>query len=101
MREMSGQRCKGGFIDISLAAGSDEVIDLIGKAIDSAGVSHPETRPISETIAQAIGERRPSLCKDLDVRLDYCWPLHPVTAVLLGPSSRRRFGQNKEASSGF
>lgn len=54
-------KVQGRFIDISLAAGSDEVIDLIGKAIDSTEVSHPETRPISETIARSIGERRPSL----------------------------------------
>lgn len=94
-------KVQGRFIDISLAAGSDEVIDLIGKAIDSTGVSHPETRPISETIARSIGERRPSLCKDLDVRLDHCWPLHPITAVLLGPSSRRRFGQNERSIFGF
>ena len=94
-------KVQGRFIDISLAAGSDEVIDLIGKAIDSTGVSHPETRPISETIARSIGERRPSLCKDLDARLDHCWPLHPITAVLLGPSSRRRFGQNERSIFGF
>ena len=94
-------KVQGRFIDISLAAGSDEVIDLIGKAIDSTEVSHPETRPISETIARSIGERRPSLCKDLDVRLDHCWPLHPITAVLLGPSSRRRFGQNERSIFGF
>jgi hypothetical protein len=94
-------KVQGRFIDISLAAGSDEVIDLIGKAIDSTDISHPETRPISETIARSIGERRPSLCKDLDVRLDHCWPLHPITAVLLGPSSRRRFGQNERSIFGF
>jgi len=94
-------KVQGRFIDISLAAGSDEVIDLIGKAIDSTGISHPETRPVAETIARSIGERRPSLCKDLDARLDHCWPLHPITAVLLGPSSRRRFGQNERSIFGF
>ncbi len=33
--------------------------------------------------------------------LDRCWPLHPVTAALLGPSSRRRFGQNERSVFGF
>jgi hypothetical protein len=94
-------KVQGRFIDISLAAGSDEVIDLIGKAIDSTDILHPETHSISETIARSIGERRPSLVKDLDVRLDLCWPLHPITAVLLGPSSRRRFGQNERSIFGF
>jgi hypothetical protein len=94
-------KVQGRFVDISLAAGSDEVIDLIGKAIDSKNVPHSETRYIAETIARAIGERRPSLCKDLNIRLDHCWPLHPITAVLLGPSSRRRFGQNERSIFGF
>lgn len=94
-------KVQGRFVDISLAAGSDEVIDLIGRAIDSRDASHPETKSLSATVAQSIGERRPSICKDLDNRLDKCWPLHPITAVLLGPSSRRRFGQNERSIFGF
>jgi hypothetical protein len=94
-------KVQGRYVDISLAAGSDEVIDLIGKALDSKDVLHPETKELSATVAHSIGERRPSICKDLDQRLDRCWPLHPVTAVLLGPSSRRRFGQNERSIFGF
>src|SRR5690606_31481448 len=30
-----------------------------------------------------------------------CWPLHPVVASLLGPISRRRFGQNQRSIFGF
>ena len=33
--------------------------------------------------------------------LDDCWPLHPVVAALLGPISRRRFGQNQRSIFGF
>lgn len=94
-------KVQGRFVDISLAAGSDEVIDLIGKAIKSEDVPRRETRGIAASIARSIAERRPSICKDLDARLDRCWPLHPVTAVLLGPSSRRRFGQNERSIFGF
>jgi hypothetical protein len=94
-------KIQGRFIDISLAAGSDEIIDLIGRAIDSDGAQHAETKSLSATIAKSIGERRPSICNDLHLRLDKCWPLHPVTAILLGPSSRRRFGQNERSIFGF
>jgi hypothetical protein len=94
-------KIQGRFVDISLTAGSDEVIDLIGRAIDSKNAPHPETRDLSDSVAQAISDRRPSTCKDLNLRLDRCWPLHPVTAVLLGPSSRRRFGQNERSIFGF
>jgi hypothetical protein len=34
-------------------------------------------------------------------RLDRCWPLHPATAALLGPVSRRRFGQNERSTFAF
>lgn len=94
-------KVQGRFVDISLAAGSDEVIDLIGKAIQSESVPRRETRGIAASIARSIAERRPSICNNLDARLDRCWPLHPVTAVLLGPSSRRRFGQNERSIFGF
>src|SRR5690625_7800697 len=33
--------------------------------------------------------------------LKNCWPLHPVVACLLGPISRRRFGQNQRSIFGF
>lgn len=94
-------KVQGRFVDISLAAGSDEVIDLIGRAIDSKSYPHPETKALSDAVARAIGDSRPSTCIDLNRRLDQCWPLHPVTAVLLGPSSRRRFGQNERSIFGF
>ena len=34
-------------------------------------------------------------------RLSSCWPLHPVVVCLLGPISRRRFGQNQRSLFGF
>ena len=34
-------------------------------------------------------------------RLSACWPLHPVVTCLLGPISRRRFGQNQRSLFGF
>ena len=33
--------------------------------------------------------------------LEACWPLHPAVACLLGPISRRRFGQNQRSLFGF
>ena len=62
---------------------------------------HPETVRSAEAIAQSIRSRRPGTPADLAARLDKCWPLHPVTAVVLGPMSRRRFGQNERSVFGF
>ena len=44
---------------------------------------------------------RPVDSERLAVLLERCWPLHPVVACLLGPISRRRFGQNQRSVFGF
>lgn len=93
-------KIQGRFIDIPLVAGSDELVELTGKAIDTK-VLHTWTQPLSKKIADSIRSRRPSVNVDFWERLDKCWPLHPVTAALLGPTSRRRFGQNERSTFGF
>ncbi len=93
-------KVQGRFVDIPVVAGIDEVIELIGGAIRSSEI-HPASQAIAEQIAQAIQARRPSSPPQLAESLDRCWPLHPVTAALLGPSSRRRFGQNERSVFGF
>lgn len=93
-------KIQGRFSDIPLIAGVDEVIDLLGRAIVS-DQRHPETVVLVEAIAQSIRSRRRGTRADLAARLDECWPLHPVTAIVLGPMSRRRFGQNERSVFGF
>ena len=39
--------------------------------------------------------------RPLAAMLEACWPLHPLVACLLGPISRRRFGQNQRSIFGF
>jgi hypothetical protein len=93
-------KIQGRFTDVPLIAGVDEVIDLLGRAIVSER-SHSENIRSAEAISQSIRSRRPGMPADLAVRLENCWPLHPVTAVVLGPMSRRRFGQNERSVFGF
>ena len=93
-------KVQGRFVDIPIVAGTDEVIELIGGAI-SCAEPHPASRVVAKKIAQAIQHRRPTSPQSLAEALDRCWPLHPVTAALLGPSSRRRFGQNERSVFGF
>jgi hypothetical protein len=94
-------KVQGRFLDISLTANSDEQIDLIGAAIATSDVKHPETASIAKIVARSIMQRRSTAVAHLDSKLDACWPLHPVTAALLGPSSKRRFGQNERSIFGF
>jgi hypothetical protein len=93
-------KIQGRFIDIPLIAGVDEVVDLLRRAIVSDR-RHPSTADNAEAIAKSIKSRRPGSAGDLARRLDACWPLHPVTAAVLGPMSRRRFGQNERSVFGF
>lgn len=96
-------KVQGRFVDIPLAAGSDETIDLIGRAIqaDCPPALAKQVKGIAETVAQTIRTRRPSSAPHLGEALARCWPLHPVTAALLGPSAKRRFGQNERSIFGF
>jgi hypothetical protein len=93
-------KIQGRFTDIPLIAGVDEVIDLLSHAIASQK-RHPSTADAAESVASAISSRRPGSANDLGHHLDKCWPLHPVTAAVLGPMSRRRFGQNERSIFGF
>lgn len=95
-------KVQGRFVDIPLVAAADEVIELVGKAIT---VENPpdlaEAHKLAEKIAATIRARRPGTPATLATSLKACWPLHPVTASLLGPISRRRFGQNERSTFGF
>lgn len=94
-------KIQGRFVDIPLVAAVDEVLELTARAIDSADIRHPYSEPWCKAVANTIRKNRPAAPSDLAHRLDRCWPLHPVTAALLGPVSKRRFGQNERSTFGF
>lgn len=94
------RKVQGRYIDIPLVAASDEVVELTGRAMHTS-YPHPESLAIARQVAQSIRHHRPGLGTDFADRLDRCWPLHPVTAALLGPVSKRRFGQNERSTFGF
>jgi hypothetical protein len=93
-------KIQGRYGDISFVATGDEVVQLIGNAIES-NLPHPQSLEAARTVAAAIANRRPSVGQSMAELLDKCWPLHPITAALLGPASRRQFGQNERSVFGF
>ena len=93
-------KVQGRYVDIPLVTAVEEVVDLIGKAIDT-DLKHPESLSTAKVIANSIRNRRAGIPSDFAACLDSCWPIHPATAVLLGPLSRRRFGQNERSVFGF
>lgn len=92
-------KIQGRFADVPINVAGEEQIALIGHAIQAD--APPSIRPIANGIAAAIQHNRPGTGSHLDQELADCWPLHPVVACLLGPLSRRRFGQNQRSVFGF
>ena len=93
-------KVQGRYLDMPFVAASDEIVELIGRAIEA------ERRPewmldASKAIANSIRARRPAVGQDFSIGLAACWPLHPAMAALLGPISKRQFGQNERSTFGF
>lgn len=93
-------KVQGRYVDIPLVAGSDEVVSLIGRAL-RVDYKHPASVKIAERVSKVIRKRRPSAATNIKELLDACWPLHPVTAAMLGPASKKRFGQNERSVFSF
>ena len=93
-------KIQGRFVDLIVNTASEEQIDLISRAIES---DHRPEKPSARasTVAAFLRRDRPQDTKRLAAVLEACWPLHPVVTCLLGPISRRRFGQNQRSIFGF
>ena len=101
-REMHDEWAKiqGRFVDLIVNTKGEEQIELISRAIQS---DHHPPNPgvIATTTARNLRRDRPGEARRLAAMLEACWPLHPVVACLLGPISRRRFGQNQRSIFAF
>lgn len=93
-------KIQGRYSDIPLVAAGDEVVSLIARAIE-VRARPPWALDAARAIAEAIRSRRPSVGPDIEEALAACWPLHPAMAALLGPASKRQFGQNERSVFGF
>ncbi|MEX0959201.1 MAG: ATP-binding protein [Burkholderiales bacterium] len=93
-------KIQGRFIDLIVNTGGEEQIDLISRAIES---DHRPKQPgaLAAAVAGFARRDRAGDATRLAAMLEACWPLHPVVACLLGPISRRRFGQNQRSIFGF
>ncbi|APZ51089.1 ATP-binding protein [Salipiger abyssi] len=101
-REMRDEwsKIQGRYIDLAVNAAGEEQIELISRAIESGRVpAKPGKLP--SIVASEVKRQRPAASSYLPETLEGCWPLHPVVACLLGPISRRRFGQNQRSIFGF
>lgn len=95
------EKVQGRFSDIPLVTSSDETIELIGKAIKCDSSVSKEAYRICYDVANCIKTKRYSISDDFHQLLQECWPIHPVTAMMLGPASKKQYGQNERSVFGF
>ncbi len=93
-------KIQGRFIDLVVNTAGEEQIELISRAIESDPCPRKFHR-LAATVANFARRDRVGDAQRLASMLEACWPLHPVVACLLGPISRRRFGQNQRSIFGF
>ena len=93
-------KIQGRFADVPINVAGEEQVELIARAIEADDAPQANAEQ-ALAVAKAIRAQRPATAVDLGERLHECWPLHPVVACLLGPLSRRRFGQNQRSVFGF
>jgi len=91
-------KVQGRFVDLVVNITGDEQLDLISRAIETDGRT-PRV-PSVATVASVVRANR-TTPQDIVRTLQKCWPLHPIVACLVGPISRRRFGQNQRSLFGF
>lgn len=87
-------KIQGRFTDLAISIGPDEQLELLGRAIEVDGRLRKSATLSRQVAAMLHRSTPPGLLRD-------CWPLHPITACLLGPISRRRFGQNQRSLFSF
>lgn len=97
----SWAKIQGRFVDISISVSLEETIELIGEALGHQRAVR-KAIPLSEDcVNQLRPARKKTEAKRLVGKLARTAPLHPLTACLLGPLSRRRFGQNQRSVFSF
>lgn len=93
-------KIQGRFVDLPVNTIGEEQVDLISRAIE-CNKATPRSKDQSKAVAKIARKDRNQDADRLAEKLKNCWPLHPVVACLLGPISRRRFGQNQRSIFGF
>ncbi|WP_281222282.1 hypothetical protein [Photobacterium sanguinicancri] len=92
-------KIQGRYNDILYNVSTDETVALIGKSIVSRSPNTQEDNYVTQLLAALNDSQERKV--QLRERLKQCAPLHPLTALLLGPLSKRRFSQNERSTFSF
>ncbi|MGF1688788.1 hypothetical protein L4C36_19230 [Photobacterium japonica] len=92
-------KIQGRYNDILYNVSTDETVALIGQSIVSRKTNTEEDKHVTQVLT-ALNDSQERK-EQLRQRLQQCAPLHPLTALLLGPLSKRRFSQNERSTFSF
>ncbi len=93
-------KIQGRFIDLAINVAGEEQIALITKAINAPKTPTSYTHT-SKYISKLIADNKQGVQSHIHANLSQTFPLHPITTCLLGPLSKRRFGQNQRSIFAF
>ena len=93
-------KVQGRYFDIPYSVAIDEVIYLLAEAISGRKTTTAEKKLCRE-VGTELKDARLGSSKNLSDQLSSIFPLHPLCGVLLGPFTRKRFGQNERSLFGF
>jgi hypothetical protein len=93
-------KIQGRYIDIPINISGDEQIELVSKAIVHDGPPAYATE-IAKVATLFIQSKKPTFNTAMSKSLANAWPLNPLTTILLGPLSKRSYGQNQRSIFSF
>ncbi|MBE9397448.1 hypothetical protein IOQ59_09265 [Pontibacterium sp. N1Y112] len=91
-------KVQGRYADIPYQVSTDETLALIGKSIVG---KEREDQQLPSSVLKAVEGASLKNTPEIIERLCSCHPLHPTSAMLLGPLSKRRFSQNERSTFSF
>ncbi|MFA0108263.1 hypothetical protein AB4441_25165, partial [Vibrio splendidus] len=94
-------KVQGRYNDILYNVSTDETVALIGKSITHSESIDNSDDSVVQQVLEALDKNKSDRKKQLKQRLEQCVPLHPLTALILGPISKRRFSQNERSTFSF
>ena len=96
-------KVQGRFGELAFREGGDQIIRLTAAAIRRTGEPRPtkDWKHLVSATAACVAEGTGWDESQLAGHLNACWPLHPMTAVLLGPLFRGRLAQNERSLFAF
>lgn len=94
-------KVQGRFIDTPFSISIEESLTLLGSAIKGPDPDDAFTIGTVVKVGQAVDGVRLRADNKLFERLEACYPLHPVSAILLVAITRQKFGQNERSLFSF